>query len=55
MIIGRKWWCHGCKAWHALSRDIEGETTAGHWCAASIRKAKADRRNDITYTGENDQ
>ncbi|UWQ55936.1 hypothetical protein [Leisingera caerulea] len=52
MRIGRKWWCTGCKAWHPLSRDIEGQTTAGSWCGASIRKALKERRNDLPFTHE---
>lgn len=55
MRVGRKWWCHGCKAWHPLSRDIEGVTRGGDWCRASILKAKRERRNAIPYTHEADR
>lgn len=55
MRIGRKWWCHGCKVWHPLSREIEGQTLAGDWCRASILRAKSEGRNAIPYTHEAEQ
>lgn len=42
------WFCTGCKKLHHRhQRDIEGSNNAGYWCAASIVKGIAERRNDL--------
>jgi len=42
------WFCAGCnKLHHRHQRDIEGSNHVGYWCAASIVRGFAAKRNDL--------
>jgi hypothetical protein len=45
-IIGRRWFCYGCKKYHPLSQYAEGNLRGAAWCLASIKRAAKAGIND---------